>query len=84
VRSALLFYNKLVTYLDSDGFVLNPYDLCMANKVVDRKQMMVCWHVDDLKVLHCDLAQVIIFGEWLSKKYGVAVATHRRSTTTLV
>ena len=26
---------------------------------------------------HCDPAQVTIFGEWLSKKYGVAVATHR-------
>ena len=39
--------------------------------------MTVCWHVDDLKVLHCDPVQVTIFGEWLSKKYGVAVATHR-------
>jgi hypothetical protein len=48
----------------------------MANKVVDRKQMTVCWHVDDLKVSHCDPAQITIFREWLSKKYGVAVATH--------
>jgi len=39
--------------------------------------MTVCWHVDDLKVSHCDPAQVTIFGEWLSKKYGVAVAAHR-------
>ncbi len=67
LRSALLFYN---------GFVLNPYGSCVANKVVDGKQMMVCWHVDDLKVSHCDPAQVTIFGEWLSEKYGVAVATH--------
>ena len=59
------------------GFVLNPYDLCVANKVVDGKQITVCWHVDDLKVSHCDPAQVVIFGEWPSKKYGVAVATHR-------
>jgi hypothetical protein len=49
----------------------------VANKVVDGKQMMVCWHVDDLKVSHCDSAQGTIFGKWLSKKYGVAVATHR-------
>ncbi len=33
-RSALLFYNKLVANLESDGFVLNPYDSCVANKVV--------------------------------------------------
>ncbi len=53
--------------------MLNPYDSCVANKVVDGKQMTVCWHVDNLKVSHCDPAQVTIFGEWLSEKYGVAV-----------
>ena len=79
LRSALLFYKKLVADLESDGFVLNPYDSSVANKVVNGKQMTVCWHVDDLKVSHCDPAQVTItiFGEWLSRKYGVAVATHR-------
>ena len=76
-RSALLFYKKPVADLESDGFVLNPYDSCVANKVVKGKQRMVCWHVDDLKGSHCDPAQVTIFGEWLSRKYGVAVATHR-------
>jgi hypothetical protein len=77
LRSALLFYKKHVADLESDGFVLNPYDSCMANKVVDGKQMTVCWHVDDLKVSHCDPAQGTIFREWQSKKYGVAMATHR-------
>jgi hypothetical protein len=76
LRSALLFYRKLVADLESDGFVLNPYNLCVANKVVNGKQMAVCWHVDDLKVSHCIPNQVTIFGEWLSKEYGVAVATH--------
>jgi hypothetical protein len=68
---------KLVADLESDGFVLNPYDPCVANKIVDGKQMTACWHVDDLKVLHCDLAQITIFGEWISTKYGMAVGTHR-------
>jgi hypothetical protein len=76
LRSALLFYNKLMADLEGNGFMLNPYDLCVANKVVDGKQMTVCWHVDNLKVSHCDPAQVTFFGEWLSEKYGVAVATH--------
>jgi hypothetical protein len=35
LRSALLFYKKLVAHLESDGFVLNPYDSCVANKVVN-------------------------------------------------
>ena len=79
LRSALLFYKKIVADLESDGFVLNPYDSCVANKVVNGKQMTICWHVNDLKVSHCDPAQVTItiFREWLSRKYGVAVVTHR-------
>jgi len=66
-----------VANLENNGSVLNPYDLCVANKVVKGKQMTVCWHVDDLKVSHCDPAQVTIFGKWLSEKYGVAVVTHQ-------
>jgi hypothetical protein len=81
LRSALLFYRKLVVDLESDGFVLNPYNPCVANKVVNGKQMTVCWHVNDLKVSHCNQNQVTIFGERLSKKYG---GTKERSTTTLV
>jgi hypothetical protein len=76
LRIALFFYRKLVADLESDGCVLNPYNLCVANKVVNGKQMTVCWHVDNLKVSHCDSNQVTIFEEWLSKKYGIAVATH--------
>jgi hypothetical protein len=53
LRSALLFYRKLVTDLESDGFVLNP---------VKGKQMTVCWHVDNRKVSHCNPNQVTIFG----------------------
>ena len=52
LRSALLFYKKLVANLESIGFKLNPYDPCVANKEVNGTQMMVCWHVDDLKVSH--------------------------------
>ena len=54
LRSALLFYKKLVADLESIGFKLNPYDPCVANKEVNGTQMMVCWHVDDLKVSHVD------------------------------
>ena len=59
LRSALLFYRKLVANLKSDGFVLNQFGSCyVANKVVKGKQMTVCWHVDNLKVSHCDPNQV--------------------------
>jgi hypothetical protein len=76
LRSALLFYRKLVADLESTGFIINPYDPCIANKVINGEQMTVCWHVDDLKVSHMEPAEVTKFGDWLSKTYGVSVATH--------
>jgi hypothetical protein len=41
LRSALLFYKKLVADLESIGFKLNPYDPCVANKEVNETQMTV-------------------------------------------
>jgi hypothetical protein len=77
LRSALLFYKKLMSNLESTGFKLNPYDPCVANKTVNGTQMTICWHVDDLKVSHVDPKEVTKFGEWLSKTHGVSVTTHR-------
>jgi hypothetical protein len=50
LRSALLFYRKLMADLESIAFKLNPYDPCVANKAKNGTQMTVCWHVNDLKV----------------------------------
>ncbi len=52
LKSALLFYRKFFNDLKSysSPFVINPYNPCVANPAVGNKQMMVTWHVDDLKV----------------------------------
>ena len=50
LRSALLFYKKLRSDLENMGFVINPYDPCVANKMANGSQMTVTWHVDDLKI----------------------------------
>jgi hypothetical protein len=50
VQAALLWYKKLKGVLMADGFVPNPYDACLFNKVVDGEQITVCFHVDDLLV----------------------------------
>ena len=54
MKAALLFYLKFVKNLKSIGFVLNPYNPCVANKIVDDEQLTVVWHVDELKVSHVD------------------------------
>ncbi len=42
MKSALLFYRKLVADLLSLGFTINPYDPCVANKTIDGKQLTIC------------------------------------------
>eukprot|EP00804_Cyclotella_cryptica_P008708 CCRYP_018544-RA/>CCRYP_018544-RA protein AED:0.46 eAED:0.50 QI:0/-1/0/1/-1/0/1/0/89 len=54
LRSALLFYLKLRKDLEEFDFVINDYDPCVANKIINGTQMTVVWHVDDLKVSHKD------------------------------
>jgi len=41
-----------VDTLKGMGFVLNPYDRCVANNNIKGKQCTVCWYVDDNKVSH--------------------------------
>jgi hypothetical protein len=61
----LLFYKKFVKSLKSNGFRLNPYDPCMANKQVKGEQWTVCFHVDDCKILHIIPEVVDKTIEWL-------------------
>ncbi len=35
--ASLLFYKNFVTSLKKEGFVLNPYEMCVANKTVNGK-----------------------------------------------
>ena len=69
MKSALLFYRKLVADLRSIGFELNPYDPCVANKIIDGHQLTVCWHVDDLLIGHKDSNAVTRFTQWLQQHY---------------
>jgi hypothetical protein len=50
--AALLYYKKFVKSLVNHGFKLNPYNGCVANKIVKGKQITVCFHVKDCKISH--------------------------------
>jgi hypothetical protein len=70
LRSALLFYEKLVRDLTSQGFKINQYDPCVANKLVKGEQFTLTWHVDDIKMSHKDSNEVTKVIEWLKGIYG--------------
>jgi hypothetical protein len=50
--AGLLYYRKFVKSLSDIGFIINPYDPCVANKRIEGKQMTICFHVDDCKLSH--------------------------------
>jgi hypothetical protein len=69
MKSALLFYRKLVADFISLGFEINPYDPCVANKTINGKQLTIFWHVDDLFLGHEDPSVVSNFLDWLAQRY---------------
>ena len=70
LKSALLFYQKLVGYLEVYVFKINPYDPCVSNKMVGGKQLTVCWHVYNLKISCVDTNEVTKMLQWLESEYG--------------
>jgi hypothetical protein len=54
LEAAKLFWQTLSNVLMSWGFVINPYDCCVANKEINGSQFSIIWHVDDLKISHFD------------------------------
>ena len=44
--------------LKVQGFKLNEYDSCVANKVANGKQCTITWYVDDFKISHMERAIV--------------------------
>ena len=70
LQSALLFYKKIKNDLIKNGFEVNPYDPCVANKMVKGSQLTVAWHVDDMKASHKRKDVIDDFVEWLKQMYG--------------
>ena len=56
LRAARLFWEKQLDKLCEMGLTRNPYNLCVANKMVDGTQLPVAWHVDDLNASHKKLS----------------------------
>ena len=70
INNDILFWEKLSKDLKSQGFELNPYDPCVANKIINGKQFIIVWHVDDLKMSHKDSKEVTKIIQWIENKYG--------------
>ena len=67
--AALLFYKKFVKSVTKQGYKINPYDGCMANKVIKGKQIKICFHVDHCKISHESSKVIDDTIDWLRSEY---------------
>ena len=77
LKSALDFYLKLRGELEEQDYAINPYDPCVANKMIDGSQHTVIWHVDDLKCSHKKSFVNTLFATWLGGIYGEKLTVKR-------
>lgn len=88
---SLLNYCKFSKTLKQNGFELNPYDPCTANRMVNGNQQTCLWHVDDCKLSHKDKKVNDKFIEVIREEYesifenglGKMSVSHRKKRTYL-
>jgi hypothetical protein len=82
LQAALLFWKNLSSQLQEWGFVLNPYDFCVANKTINGEQCTMVWHADDLKISHVDPKAVTTILGLLDGQYGQEIVGGKRAPIT--
>lgn len=70
LKAALLFWANLTGTLVKLGFIINPYDWCVANKIIDGSQCTIVWHFNDLKISHVKQSVIEDITKKLNEKYG--------------
>ena len=66
-----LCYKKFFKILLLAGLKLNPYDTCVANRMVNKKQQTNFWHVESCKLIHMDQNTNDKLIEWLKQEYEI-------------
>lgn len=70
LQASLKFWEQITKDLTGQGYTVNPYDWCVANKTVNGKQHTIGWHVDDFIMTHEDAAVNDSLISWFHSKYG--------------
>jgi hypothetical protein len=83
LQAALLFWENLSSQLQEWGFKLNPYDFCVANKMINNKKCTIAWHVNNLKISHANPHVVTTILNLLDGKYGQEIVGGERAALTV-
>jgi Reverse transcriptase (RNA-dependent DNA polymerase) len=83
VKSAFLWFDLFSSVLCDMGFEINPYDSCVANKVINGSQCTVAWYVNDTKISHTDPNIVSDIISSIEKHFGEMTKTRGNKHTFL-
>jgi hypothetical protein len=75
VQSALLWYELFSGTLKEMGFELNPYNLCIANKMIEGNLCNIAWYADDNKISHVKESVVTDVITAIEKSFGKMTVT---------
>ena len=67
--STLIFYKNVVNDLEVYGFIINPYNTCVANMEINGSQMTLVSHINNLKVSHKDPFEVTRLASYMNDIY---------------
>ena len=56
--------------METYGFKFNPYDPCVANKIIEEESLKLLFHVDDVKAVHRNKKLVDNFEQCIEFMYG--------------
>ena len=80
LMASILYYKKFRRDIEAIGYKVNPYDICVANKMINGKQHTLTWHVDDVKASHVDPEVNSRFAKWAEDTYGSDELGHVKVT----
>ena len=70
IESAIHWYKLYSEKLMEKCFEVNPYDICVSNKMVNGKQFILVWYVDENKVSHIEVKLVEGLIKYLINHFG--------------
>ena len=83
LTAPLLWYTLFSKTLLDEGFEINPYDNCVANKIINGHQFTICWYVDDIKFSHKDKSVVNEMIRKIESKFDKMEVVHGNKQTYL-
>ena len=69
LKLALLFYTNISEDQFEQGFTINPYEICVCNKIINGDQITVFWHVGDIKISRKSAREVSMIIEDFKANY---------------